>query len=69
MTASIGPTMTASSGSTRAIADGPKWPRFKQAAKRKTRSRAGPVRVDMDIQQKGGGSNFKASVWGHLEAS
>jgi hypothetical protein len=55
MTASIGPTMTASSGSTRAIADGLKWPRFKQAAKRKPSSWAGPVQAAIDFPRRGVG--------------
>src|SRR5690348_10008322 len=55
MTASIGPTMTASFGSTEAIADGLKWPRFKQAAKRKISSWAGPVQAVMDFPQRGVG--------------
>ena len=49
MTASIGPTMTVSSGSTEAIADGLKWPRFERAAKRKTSSWTGPVQAVMDF--------------------
>jgi hypothetical protein len=55
MTAPFGPTMTASSGSTRTIADGLKWPRFRQSTRRKTSSWVGPVQAVMDIPERGVG--------------
>ena len=42
MAPSIGPTMAASSGPSRRIADRLKWPWFKQSARRRTSSRVGP---------------------------
>jgi hypothetical protein len=48
-TALFGPTMTASRGSTRRHPDGPMWPRFKQAATRRTWSGVGPDLTDMGM--------------------
>ncbi len=48
-TALIGPTMTACCGSTWRHCDGPMWPRFKQAARRRHWSGVGPDLTDMRI--------------------
>ena len=51
MTPSTGPTRTASTSSTRGIADGLKWLRFKQSARRRTSSGTGPDQAVTDIPQ------------------
>ena len=62
MTAPFGPTMTASSGSTRTIADGLSWPGFRQSTRRKTSSWVVPVQAVTAIPGKEGWGQLKASV-------